>query len=121
MARHPEILLTSLDWQRDGIESAGEQPQAAASAGKHESGNLRGEIRPFRGDYRSAMNSVQAFAGLLRHDAEVESVTVTQLPLNARSSSVLSGNTLDALTAGEMRAEFGIHLTLAKPKTKERP
>ena len=122
MEHHPEIVLMRLDWHRDGADPGGSKLQPVASNnGEHESGELRGEIKPFRGDYRSAMGSVQAFVGHLRQDSEVESVSVTQLPLNARSSSVLSGNTLDTLATGEMRAEFGVRLTLAKPTKKDRP
>lgn len=120
LEKSPELVLMRLDWLRDSGEHRGEGA-AAPGNGEHESGEARGEIRPFRGDYRSAVRSVQAFAGNLRQDREVESVTVTQLPLNARSSSVLSGNTLDTLATGEMRAEFGIRLILAKPAMKAQP
>lgn len=115
LEKSPELVLTRLDWRHDGAEHGAESAAVPAN-GERESGDVKGEIRPFRGDYRSAVRSVQAFAGNLRQDREVESVSVTQLPLNARSSSVLSGNTLDALASGEMRAEFGIRLTL-----KDRP
>ncbi|MDP2828511.1 MAG: hypothetical protein Q8O37_07880 [Sulfuricellaceae bacterium] len=113
MEHHPEIMLMRLDWYREGADPGGSTLQPSASNnGEHESGELRGEIKHFRGDYRSAVGNVQAFVGHLRQDREVESVSVTQLPLNARSSSVLSGNTLDTLATGEMRAEFGVRLTL---------
>ena len=73
---------------------------------------LEAEIRPFHGDYRAAMAGINRFADKLRHDAEVASASVIQMPLDVHSASALSGNTLDATSKDSVRAEFKLKLVL---------
>lgn len=113
----PEIMLTRLSWKL-GAE-AGKGPETAqppAARSQAESGSLEGEIRPFYGDYRAAMASINKLIDKLKRDPEVAGVAVEQMPLNVHSASALSGNTMDAGNPETMRAEFKLRLAL-----KERP
>ncbi|BCB25554.1 hypothetical protein SKTS_04400 [Sulfurimicrobium lacus] len=113
----PEIMLTRLSWKfgapGQGAGNTGvEVAPPAGAAGWREAGLVEGEIRPFHGDYRSAMASVNRFAGKMAHDPEIASVSVVEMPLNIHSSNALSGNTLDAGTNETMRAEFKIKIVM---------
>ena len=114
-----DIQLTSLDWKYGPAsrpEGAAESPFAPAGIkGWQESGTVAGEVRPFHGDYRAAMASVNAWIGKLRKDPAVAGVSVQQLPLNIQSSSALSGNTLDAGGGDQARAEFRVRVALKEP------
>lgn len=113
----PEIMLTRLAWKLEaGAGKTGVAAQPAANVGQQESGSLEGEIRPFYGDYRAAMTSINKLIDKLKHEPELASVAIEQAPLNVNSASALSGNTMDAASPETMRAEFKLRLVL-----KERP
>ncbi len=117
---NPEIALTRLSW-KFGVEGrdAGKGEDMAlppAAGGWQESGLVEGEVRPFHGDYRAAMASINRLAEKLRHESEIASVSLLQMPLNLHSATALSGNTMDAANAEAVRAEFKLRLVL-----KERP
>ncbi|MBX3661550.1 MAG: hypothetical protein KF804_03765 [Burkholderiales bacterium] len=126
LAPSPEIALTELGWQfRAGEIDAGGQPgataprQGAAPAGpapavRRHSGLLAGQVRDFRGDFRQAILSINAFAERLRADPLVESVRVVQLPLNVNPTLALSGNTAETPTQGGS-ADFRIVVVLKLP------
>jgi hypothetical protein len=65
---------------------------------------LRGEIRPFDGDYKAAMGIINAFATQLAVDGRVVEVRALRLPLNVSSDAGLSGST--AATSERNSAEF---------------
>ena len=126
MESSPEIFLQEISWQygMDRPQAASGTAVAAArtskaanptaapeSEGFRQSGILSGEIRPFQGDYRAAIESVNRIAERLARDPAVADVKVTKLPLNVNSELTLSGNTRDA---GEQAgvADFKIVLTL---------
>ena len=126
MEASPEIFLQEISWHYgiDRPEAGSGKPVAAArtskpanptaapeSEGFRQSGILSGEIRPFQGDYRAAIESVNRIAERLARDPAVADVKVTKLPLNVNSELTLSGNTRDA---GEQAgvADFKIVLTL---------
>jgi hypothetical protein len=71
-------------------------PGAGAGTARRQSGLIEGEIRPFRGDYRAAIDTINAFADGLRRDPAVAAVRVVRLPLNVNPGLQLSGNTLDS-------------------------
>ena len=52
-------------------------------------------MRTFRGDYRAAIETINAFAKRLAADPAVAEVRVVKLPLNINPALALSGNTLD--------------------------
>lgn len=117
LAAEPEVVLTRLDWKlgadgQDAGKNAEMGQPLTAGVGLTEAGSLEGEIRPFHGDYRAAMASINRLAESLRHAPEVAGVSVAQMPLNVHSASTLSGNTMDTSSPEAMRAEFKLRLVL---------
>lgn len=112
LARSPEITLTRLSW-KFGAEAREGEPTAGAV--RQETGLVEGEVRPFHGDYRAAMASINRLADSLRQDRDVAGVNVVQMPLNIHSATVLRGNTLDAAHAETARAEFKLKLVFREP------
>ncbi len=112
----PDIALTRLAWKY-GVpgESADKTHIASPSTAGgrwQEWGVIEAEVRPFHGDYRAAMAGINRFADKLKRDPDVAGAGVTQMPLNVHSSSALSGNTLDTVSADSVRAEFKLKLVL---------
>ena len=105
---NPSITLTGLKWKLSAQPSTTEEaamskqslPSTPASPNitpgkKWQIGYIEGEITPFNGDYRAAINTIQIFAEHFKQEPAVESVTILQLPLDINSSSGLSGTTLE--------------------------
>ena len=124
----PAIIVRDFGWKYGVAEisvdsSGGREPAAVeraptgpGSAGQRkESVLIDGEVRPFRGDYRSAIDTINGFADRLRDEPEVAEARVVKLPLNVSPALSLSGNTLDN---PEQRgtAEFKLLLVLKPPK-----
>ncbi len=125
LERSPAIVIREFGWKYGTAEipvegPAGREasapdrtPAAPGLAGQRkESALIDGEVRPFRGDYRSAIDTINAFAERLREEPEVAEARVMKLPLNVNPTLSLSGNTLDN---PEQRgaAEFKLLLVLA--------
>ena len=92
-------------------------PAASGTArARRESALIEGEIRPFRGDYRSAIVTINGFASRLAEEPDVAEVRVVKLPLNVNPALSLSGNTLEATAENVGTAEFRLLLVL-KPGT----
>lgn len=117
---HPEVFLQEISWHygAERPETAGTATAAPANPAPatsmdtlRQSGTLHGEIRPFRGDFRAAIASINHVAERLANDPSVAEVKVLKLPLNVNPELALSGDTRDAADhAGS--AEFRIQLTL---------
>lgn len=130
LAPSPEIALVELSWQNNATEidtgtastGSGRPPptppaSAAAAtpgAGRKQSGLIAGQVRDFKGDFRRAIDSINALAERLRGDPGVESVRIVQLPLNASPTLTLSGNTADN-PAQAGAADFKLVLVLKQP------
>ncbi len=125
----PGIVMKELGWKYGTREieteagaraSAGDRPAAAATpAGgpevRRESALIEGEIRPFRGDYRSAIVAINRFASRLLEQPGVAEVRVVKLPLNVNPTLSLTGNTLDnPESSATATAEFKL-LVVLKP------
>ena len=127
----PAIILREFGWKYGSTEietERGTRSAAAASTAapaatapgapaqsRRESALIDGEIRPFRGDYRSAIITINGFASRLAEEPEVAEVRVVKLPLNVNPASSLSGNTLDnPERSATATAEFKL-LVLLKP------
>lgn len=114
-----DLAVVEVLWQHSPNEIAGPdrgnyQPQAGGAAppppppppvpgaggSRKQSGLLSGEIRNFRGDYRNAINRINALAERLRGDPSVEEVRVVQLPLNVSPGLAISGSTSDVPAQG---------------------
>ncbi len=92
---------TSLDWQaRDPGAPAGTRQGSVAE--------LRGEVKAFSGDYRSALAQVEALATALGAAAGVETVTVLESPLDPGPGGALVGQAapLDAPPAPRFALAF---------------
>ena len=120
----PAIYLREFGWKYGPteIESGGtavrSDSESAAPAGvtlpRKQSGLIDGEIRPFRGDYRAAIDTINEFADRLGRDPAVQQVRVVRLPLNVNPTLALTGNTLDNREQAGT-AEFRILIVL-KPR-----
>ena len=106
---HPAIVLRSFGWRYDKSEIGADAPggakagpatpaapSAADSGRRKQSGQIDGEVRPFRGDYRAAIDAIQSFAATLSKRPEVAEVKVIKLPLDIDQKLSLSGNTVES-------------------------
>lgn len=104
----PGIVIRTLGWRygRTEIEAAGSAARGGAAAAgpppgsvapsRRQSGLIEGEVKPFRGDYRSAIETIHAFANRLAQNPAVAEARIIKLPLNIDPALPLSGNTLDS-------------------------
>jgi hypothetical protein len=126
----PTVVVQEFGWKYGTTEIDSQGSKATLNTGaptvtintpggtaRKESASINGEIRPFRGDYRSAIVTINALAERISQDPAVAEVRVTKLPLNVNPALSLSGNTLDnpeqSVTA---KAEFKL-LVVLKPTT----
>jgi hypothetical protein len=87
-------------------------PAAPGTARRKQSAFVEAEIRPFSGDYRSALDTISRFADTLRQDPAVAHVNVVALPLNVSPTTALSGSTSESInrpTAAPFRLHFVLH------------
>lgn len=126
----PEVTVRRLRWSRDG--KTGEMAEAVAKLGDGPSTGLRtglagenwdgvqygwveAEIRPFRGDFRAALSSINGFVERLAKDPVIRQAKVAQLPLDISSDASLSGNTRD-IAGTSSGANFKVAVLLAGAK-----
>ncbi|MEW6313757.1 MAG: hypothetical protein AB1513_06895 [Pseudomonadota bacterium] len=92
----PAIALKSLRW-KSGNAADGKAAVAGIKEAKgQQSIEIEAEIKSFKGDYRAAIATIDAFVTLLRQDPGIAEVTVVQLPLNISPVNSLSGTTLES-------------------------
>ncbi|MDP2240342.1 MAG: hypothetical protein Q8K18_09290 [Burkholderiales bacterium] len=121
LGESPAITIREFAWKYSPTEiesggtagrSAGESAALAGAAlPRKQSGLIEGEVRPFRGDYRAAIDTINDFAGRLGRDPGVQEARVVKLPLNVNPTLALSGNTLDSREQAGT-AEFRILIVL---------
>lgn len=119
---NPAIVMKTFDWKYDNADFAAAReasttptsapvfapPPVAQNAGKRkEAALIEGEVRPFRGDYRAAIDSINRFADSLAQQPNVAEVKVAKLPLNISPGLTLSGSTTDSREQAG-KAEFTI-------------
>ena len=117
----PDVFLQEMTWtygtETVNADAGASPPQPAAPAitgapvALKQSGAVVGEIRPFQGDYRAAIDSINRVAKRLASDPAVADVRVVKYPLNVSPGLALSGNTKDAAEHAGV-ADFKIILTL---------
>jgi hypothetical protein len=122
----PAIVIREFGWkygvteiEAEGAGGRETAPSTRAPSGpagqRKESALIDGEVRPFRGDYRGAIDTINGFAERLRDEPEVAEARVVKQPLNVSPTLSLSGNTLDNPEQGGM-AEFKLLLVLKPTK-----
>jgi hypothetical protein len=113
----PQIQLTRIAWHYGSLpaelEAGRSQPtakgQATLESGiRVQSAVMRGEIRPFNGDFKAAMGLINAFATQLAADGRVAEVRAVRLPLNVSSDAGLSGSTIATGERNSAEFEFAI-------------
>ncbi|RPI46683.1 MAG: hypothetical protein EHM59_06770 [Betaproteobacteria bacterium] len=105
LEQFPNVYLKGFGWKyaarsydADGTARRSDGPPQAAPGtpqGRRQSAFVEGEIRPFNGDYRAALDTISSFAATLRQDAAVAEVNVVALPLNVSPTMALSGSTTE--------------------------
>lgn len=90
-------------------------PAAGPSQARAESALIEGELRPFRGDYRSAIVTINDFASRLAKEPEVAEARVVKLPLDVNPNLSLSGSTLDNPDQSAVGAAVFKVLVVLKP------
>ena len=126
LERHPTIVLRTFGWKYDRTDIdpdinrtgkpapaivPGAPTGATAPAGRRQSALVEGEVRPFRGDYRFAIEEINRFAETLSQQPEVAEVKVVKLPLNINTDLTMSGNTTENPEQSG-RADFKLVLAL---------
>jgi hypothetical protein len=121
LAQNPAIVVRNFGWKYGDTEidtggdrkSAGEVPSPAAqgAGGRKQSGLIEGEVRPFNGDYRAAIEAINRFAATLSQQPQVAEIKVVKLPLNINPGLTLTGNTAESHAQTES-AEFKLILML---------
>jgi hypothetical protein len=124
LEQFPGFQLKSFGWRygvRDfDAEMTGKRaeepaaPAAAPTARRKQSAFIEAEIRPFSGDYRSALDTIARFAETLRRDPAVAEVNVAGLPLNVSPTTALSGSTTENVER-PTSAPFRVHFVLKNP------
>jgi len=115
----PKVQLNRIEWHysdaalelesySDAAAAAATAPPAPVSGTPRQVGIISAEVKPFNGDYRAAIEIINAFAAQLAANDMVGEVRALQLPLNIRSDSGLSGST--ATAAASSGAQFRLAL-----------
>jgi hypothetical protein len=109
----PGIFLRTVLWKSGPPDlSEGSAASAAALGERAEHAVIDAEIRPFKGDYRSAIATIDSFVDRLSKEKGIADVHVMQLPINVSQTSVLSGNTAKETQVQAATAQFQLELSL---------
>jgi hypothetical protein len=96
----PDIALDSLSWTDESLTPAGELQVSLDAA-----------LTPFDGNYRVAMQRIEAFMQALQTMPGIHGVSLRSSPVNADSRSTLSGKTPGADAANAPAARFSLSLS----------
>jgi hypothetical protein len=95
------------------------QPEPASAAvvsgdatAMYEIAYINGEIKPFNGDYRAALSTVNQLIERLRNNPLVMSASVVEEPVNVSSFSNLEGSTVDERGISQQTATFKLRVAL---------
>ena len=119
LERNPAIVVKNFGWKYGlaEIDAGGDRkstpeippPAAHGAASRKQSGLIEGEVRPFNGDYRAAIEAINRFTATLSQQPQVAEIKVVKLPLNISPGLTLSGNTAESHAQTEV-AEFKLIL-----------
>ncbi|MHB1092297.1 monoheme cytochrome SoxX [Thiobacillus sp.] len=101
----PDITLDSLSWTDESLTSGGEVRV-----------DLDAGLTTFDGNYRAAMQRIEEFMRTLQAIPGVRDVSLRSSPVNADSSSTLSGKTLNTDAASAPAARFSLSLLYREAK-----
>ena len=96
----PDITLNTLEWVDDTLTPSGQINV-----------NIDASLATFDGNYRAAMQRIERFMSHLQAVPSVFEVRLRSSPVNADSSSTLSGKTFGPDTAEAPEVRFGLSLT----------
>lgn len=122
LARAPAVRLESVAWtvsaDPNAVPGAKTPPEAGPLARdpaylQYEIGVFSGQITPFEGDYRAAIEVIDALAATLKAGEHVVHVEVLAYPLNLDPGASVSGGAL--ATAAEAEARFEMKLVRGVP------
>src|SRR5688572_23477004 len=100
LAGSPNVVIREFGWRygltpiEKGADSAGISAVPTASApgapppARQQTAFVSGEIRPFRGDYRAAIDTINGLAARLRANPLVAEVRTTKMPLDVSPKAV---------------------------------
>ena len=108
----PQIQLNQMAWHYGA--TAGQPPAPNTNVIWQQRGEIEAEIRPFTGDYRSALTLIERFAATLRNQAGVAEVSIAKLPVNLDPASTLSGSTQDNVETKPGAAQFKLNIVLKR-------
>ena len=120
LGANPAILMKNFGWKYGDtdIDAGGDKksapeasPPVVRTSGRRQSGLIEGEVRPFNGDYRAAIEAINRFAATLSQQPLVAEIKVVKLPLNISPGLTLSGNTAESHAQTE-NAEFKLILVM---------
>ena len=109
----PGVFLRSVEWKSEPAGVADVAGVSKTPAREHrDQAIVDAEIRPFKGDYRSAIATIDTFVERLSREKGVSDVRIVQLPINVSQTSVLSGNTAKETQVQATIAQFklGVYL-----------
>lgn len=78
---------------------------------RYQSATMQGYISPFDGDYRRALQMIDAFAAALRNSGQVLDVSIVSLPLDIGPDASLEGSSVVVPT----EAKFSVRIILGLP------
>ncbi len=114
---NPLVSISSVTWKHGRFAdlTTAFSPSSAQSGSQdspmRQIGLIRGEIQPFTGDYRSAVNAIREFADQLRKHPRVVDAKIVKLPLDDSSKQSLTGTT-SARAETSLGARFEISVLL---------
>jgi len=108
----PQVQLNRMEWHYGAGPSAIGAQAATANAPWQQRGEIEAEIRPFTGDYRSALTQIERFAAALRAQTNVAEVTIAKLPVDLDPSATLRGSTQDNVETKPGAAQFKLNIVL---------
>jgi hypothetical protein len=121
LAFYPELRVDHLEWRADAGEGAkgkagvrrSRKPEGrhGERAGRAQVAVVRGQVSPFDGDYRRALQMVKAFAEDLRGRSAVLDVSILTLPLDVGPGGSLTGDA--GAPGGVKQADFALRLVLS--------
>ncbi len=105
----PGVLLQSIVWKTTPPDLS---EAAAATNEARERVVIDAEIRPFKGNYRVAIATIDELVERLSQEQGVAAVRILQLPINVSQTSVLSGNTAKETQVQAATAQFKLEISL---------